>query len=190
MGLKDDVLGVKFWLIFYWLIWPNVMSWWYKNKLFKLEETTTDCKRGRMSVKGKVAYLSAVVQNQEQVPLNSGTHIFHFSSAPPHKQHSRSSPGFKAISGVCGGSLRVNLGLPSELLIHLPKMTVSDLSAKQSICVSFAFSSALDVKNIMKKCQRERNNRAVRQSAFDLGGHLIHLPICLNYFSWSGSKTT
>lgn len=34
----------------------------------------------------------------------------------------------------------------------------------------------------------EWNNRVIRQSAFDLGGQLIHLPICLNYFLWNGYK--
>lgn len=31
----------------------------------------------------------------------------------------------------------------------------------------------------------EWNNRVIRQSAFDLGGQLIHLSICLNYFTWN-----
>lgn len=34
----------------------------------------------------------------------------------------------------------------------------------------------------------EWNNRVIRQSAFDLGGQLILLPICLNYFLWNGYK--
>lgn len=34
----------------------------------------------------------------------------------------------------------------------------------------------------------EWNNRVIRQSAFDLGRQLIHLPICLNYFPWNGYK--
>lgn len=127
--------------------------------------------------------MSTVIQNQEEQNSTAKFHHTYFSSAPLHNLHSLSSLGFKPISPVSGRSLCVNLGLPSELLIHLPKMTVTDLSAKQSICISFTFSSAVDVKNIMKKCRRERNNRTVRQSVFDLGRHLIHLPIRLNYFS-------
>ena len=32
------------------------------------------------------------------------------------------------------------------------------------------------------------NNRVIRQSAFDLGGQLIHIPIYLNYFLWNGYR--
>lgn len=78
-------------------------------------------------------------------------HHSYFSSAPPRDLRSLSSPGFKPISGVSGCSLCVTLRLPSELLIHLPKMTVTDLSAKQSICISFAFSSAEDVGKVSER---------------------------------------
>lgn len=47
--------------------------------------------------------------------------------------HTASSPGLKAISLVCSQSHSFNLQQPSEPLIHLPKMTVTDSSAKQSI---------------------------------------------------------
>lgn len=47
--------------------------------------------------------------------------------------HTPGSLGFKAISLVSSQSLCFNLQQPSEPLIHLPKMTVTDSSAKQSI---------------------------------------------------------
>lgn len=53
----------------------------------------------------------------------------------------------------CLQSLCFNLQQPSKPLIHPPKMTVTDLAAKQSICISLTLSSGVDVQNIMKKCQ-------------------------------------
>lgn len=66
-------------------------------------------------------------------------------------------------------------------------MTVTDSSAKQSIYFPSLPPWMYKTPQRGKKVSAvivppEWNNRVIRQSAFDLGGQLIHLPICLNYF--------
>lgn len=107
--------------------------------------------------------------------------------------HPFSSLGFKPISLVSSQSLCFNLQQPSNPLIHPPNMTMTDLAAKQSICTSLSLSlfwcgCTKYHEKVSVVVPGEWNNRVTRQSAFDLGGQLIHLPICLNYFIWNGYR--
>lgn len=71
-------------------------------------------------------------------------------------------------------------------------MTMTDLAAKQSICISLALFWCRCTKYHEKVSvvivPAGWNNGVIRQSAFDLGGQLIHPPIHLNYFLWNGYK--
>ena len=71
-------------------------------------------------------------------------------------------------------------------------MTMTDLAAKQSICISLSLfffgCTKYHEKVSVVIVPQQWNNRVIRQSAFDLGGQLIHLPIYLNYFLWNGYK--
>lgn len=90
------------------------------------------------------------------------THFFSATPFPSQRKacnltrmsHTVSSPGLKAISLVCSQSHSFNLQQPSEPLIHLPKMTVTDLSAKQSIYFPLPPLWMYKAQRELKKCQR------------------------------------
>lgn len=119
------------------------------------------------------------------LPLNNSTQL-------TCNSHRFSSQGLKPISLVFSQSLWLNLQQPSNPLIHPPKMTMTDLAAKQSICISLSLfffgCTKYHEKVSVVIVPQQWNNRVIRQSAFDLGGQLIHLPIYLNYFLWNGYK--
>lgn len=117
------------------------------------------------------------------------------------------SRGPKPISLVFRHSSCLNLHWPSKTFIHPPRMTMTDLATKRSICFPLSFSFLLlshslslfsfsftsfscyfvDVQNMMKKweCRSPWHREHVRvtmQSLFDLGEQLIHMFIYLYFW--------